>query len=60
MIEDPLVEGILSKEFNKGSVVSVDAAQDGLKLTKTKRAVRASASSGRTTNGRTTKAKIKA
>jgi ATP-dependent Clp protease ATP-binding subunit ClpC len=42
MIEDPLVEGILSKDFNKGSVVMIDTAKEGLKLTKAKRITRAS------------------
>ena len=55
MIENPLAEGILSKEFNRGSSISIDSDKDGLKLTKTKRATRTSTSSGRTPK---TKAKV--
>src|SRR5690606_25431342 len=36
MIEDRLAEGILSREFAKGSVVSVDNQKNNLVLTKSK------------------------
>jgi len=40
MIEDPLAEGILAKEFGRGKVVKVDGEGDKLKLEVASRAVR--------------------
>ncbi len=43
MIEDPLAEGILSKEFGKGNAITIASSVEGLKLTKVRKAVRSQA-----------------